>query len=289
MKPNEKFARICKKWGLPKDDNTLQLFACFQEVLDFFLIGQYERNKFNFLEAAKLIRLIKNGAGTLKVSSADGRKVEISNDILKAILYMFLNTQLNWQSMGRYAYMGMTTKKEIIQGGSYLGIYFPKGDYTEPYTDEELQRIISWEQVNAKIEKEQTANRRLGFYVNKFMVDVPEVFDYLVDEEGNPLKPALSITQVYNIIGELLEAVGALEQYKGKGWLEERWSVMTNSERRKEVEGWLKTFNNWLSGKRKGGKAHKVNRQEGNKLLRMEKDIRWDIDYIKNQFSELDF
>lgn len=296
MELYEEFAKVCRKWELPKDEATCQLFCCFNDIAYFEKVGQHEKSSYGFLEAAKLIRLLKNGTG-IKVTSVNGGAVEVQNQLLKAALYMFLNTELQRESAGVYAYGDMAKHKEQVKEFSeYQGaVFFAEGtpfapadldkmealqierqaaaseegrgteadllklvqwakgkqdhaEYTEPYTDEELQNIIQFEETRADFEGRlsNAANaRKLGYFVQKFLIKAPEVFGYFychLDSEGKPLKPALTPTKQYNLIGDLLQAAGVLQHFKGQLWLEDKWAVMDNSARRKEVEGWLKSY-----------------------------------------------
>ena len=55
--------------------------------------------------------------------------------------------------MGLYEFLRLSKAKSKIKEGTYMDICFSGGDYTEPYTDEELQKIIKFEQ--AKKDRER--------------------------------------------------------------------------------------------------------------------------------------
>lgn len=246
------FAAVCKKWGIPKGEGAKQLFFCFQEIAYYIHMGQYEKQDYGLLETAKLIRLLDKGRG-IKVSSSNGGEVSLQNPILLAELYMYLNTALQVNSMGLYHYTGLArNKKQIKEGSTYKGVVFGSGEFTEPYTEEELQKIVAFEEGRQQWELQMQGKAgagipKIGFFVQKFLVQAPELFGYYycyTGPNGEALKPALQPTEQYNLIGELLEVTGVLEQFKGALWLQNKWAFMNNSERRKEVEGWLKSYEN---------------------------------------------
>lgn len=247
------FVEVCKKHELKKGTGTQQLFRCYTDILLYMKIDQYEQQDRGLLELAKLIRLLEKGNG-FEVTSAQGAKVAIQNPFVLANMLMNLHTELNQQSSGFYAFHGITGEKgKIGEGFSYKGIFFSEPEYfTEPYTDEELQRIIEFEEAHEEQKKAMKGRNRnggnnpiLGNFVVEFLACCPSLFGAFycyTGPNGEPLLANFPPTKQYNIIGDLLEATGVLEQFKGKVWLESKWAIMNASERKKEVEGWEKSF-----------------------------------------------
>lgn len=247
MKIFEEFAAICKKYNLPKDINTFRLFCVYEKIAYHISIGQYEENEFSNLEAARLIRLISRGSG-LKLSSAEGASVDIDNSILKACLFMYLNTELERNAGLLYSVMGIAgDKKGIKSGAEYMGEIFGKeGEYTEPYTEEELQKIIDFEGKQAKKESLMQGNEgkgipKLGYYASSLNWVLTAGEEHKEGEEASTFS-SLNESSKLNLIADLLEAAGVLADFKGQIWLQESWEAMTKKERANEVRGWLKSY-----------------------------------------------
>lgn len=301
----EKFAAVCRKWELPKDQGTLQLFRCYYDIAYFIHFGQYEANNYGFLESAQLIKLLKYGNG-LKVTSAEGVEVALDNQMLIDFLYMHLNNDLQKMSAGQYAYINLTSEKGILKSGNVPDdVAFWWEGCSEPYTDKELQNIIEFEKTRKEYEGKLSPVKRLGHCVQRFLIEAPMVFGFFychVDDEGNKLKPNLSPTKQFNIIGDLLEAAGVLQEYKGQLWMEGKWENMNDSARRHEVQDWLKAYEKmeakwWdetkplffpnsmihLSGKKV------LNQSQPAKIVQYGGRMLLEDEIIEERFSKLDF
>ena len=92
--------------------------------------------------------------------------------------------------------------------------------------------------IRVSTDKQTVENQR--FEIRKYAKRKKIEID--VDDEGNKLKPNLSPTKQFNIIGDLLEAAGVLQEYKGQLWMEGKWENMNDSARRHEVQDWLKAY-----------------------------------------------
>ena len=247
------FAEVCKKHELKKDSGTEQLFACYTDILYHMKKGQYEQTDKGLLELAKLIMLLETGTG-IKVSRFEGGEVDIQNPFVLANMLMHLHTDLNTQSGGFYSIQGMAKEKgRIKEGFTYKGVSFEDtGNFTEPYTNDELQTIIDFEDSHEAWRRGLKGRNRnggnnpmLGSFVVQFLACCPSLFGNFycyTGPNGEPLLANFPPTKQYNIIGDLLAALGVLEQFKGKGWVETRWNYMNASERKKEVEGWQKSY-----------------------------------------------
>lgn len=285
------FAKVCRKWDLPKDDRTQQLFSCFYDIAYFIHFGQYEVIQYGFLEAAQLIKLLKHGS-KLKVTSAEGGLVSLDNPMLREGLYMRLNYELQELSLGLYMNHGIITEKEP-KGKSASGWMFDCDKFVEPYTDEELQNIIDFEKKWKEFEGSLSPVKRLGHFVQRFLIEAPKVFGYFychVQSDGQELKPLLPPTKQFNIIGDLLQAAGVLREYKGELWLQDKWENMNSSERRHTLQDWLKSFENlqskWWHGEESDIiflPCSFIHRQEGKMLFGLESEI------VAAEFSKLDF
>ena len=238
------FAAICRKYGLQKNDATFQLFTCFWEVAEYMNIGQYEQNDFDFLEAAKLIRLLRQGTD-IEISSANGMEMKLQNPILKAFLIMHLNTEICRGSAGYYAGCGLVSEKQQISSGEYEGVIFNNCDFTEPYTDNELKEIIWFEQERQDWQERLKGRKgaevpKLGYYVQKFLVQVPKVFGEFYCYLG--AEPLMKPTDQCNLIGDLLELAKVFEKIRGKVWVEDNWESWTRGERAHNLKDWLESI-----------------------------------------------
>lgn len=242
----QKFAKICKGYGLKKDTRGLwELFHCFFDTLLYISIDQFEKNDTNRFDIARLIKLF-NENNEIHVKAKNAGSITITDGKIKTIILLFLHYLLQIESGYLYQRLGFASGKSKISGNYHFKDLFLSGwDLNEPYTDDELKKILEFEEVENEFQKGFEGNAggkipHLGWFVEKFLESAPSLFGKnACDEEFN-----MTPTTTYNLIGDLLILSGVVKNYLPKNWVEDVWSYKTKSGRRKIVSDWRKSYIN---------------------------------------------
>ena len=241
-----KFVEVCKKYGLEKNLGTFQLFHCLVDTLIYVHFDQYEKNETNRLEIAKMIQLF-NSDEDVVVSVPKGGNVRISDEGTKTTLLLFLHNLLQIESANLYQVLGLAGDKSKINDTYHFKQYIYSGwDLYEPYSEDELERIIEFESFE---ESKKGAMRgkagggipKLGYFVEKFIAYAPILFG---DVLCSNTKPKMSQTDMYNLIGEMLVLADVVQMFYSKTWINSFVKELNRSQRRKVVKDWQNSYNN---------------------------------------------
>lgn len=247
------FINTCKEYNFSYNDNSKAcriLRHLYNNAAYHDKIGQIEddiKSSFDHLKCASLIKSLRN-ADNVKIITEGGTGVNFhketirldKEDELLMFLELYLNTLLDEQQIGSYQMLLGVKQK--------AGYHFINSDqedsfYKEPYTDEELEKIINLETKNK--EKLRIINGR----ANKHIPELGRMAYMMLNYGEDALRELTSKTKKYSFIGDLL--MKALPS-----WKDTEWDSDSNKEKYDKVKSWVKSFrqtSNYLNTKQTMG------------------------------------
>ncbi|MBO4691297.1 MAG: hypothetical protein J5604_00805 [Bacteroidales bacterium] len=235
------FASVCKRNGIKKVPQLLDVFDCFCSYSFFKDLPFVENKKTNkdddvVLELVDFIRILLKGRN-LVITSSDGGSSKIYDEVLKKRLLRCASKYLLEISPFAYLFELFETNPKLIKD-SGSGVL---EKYIKPFDG-----ILSETQLNRYEKEQKEYMRRNKIYQGRKGDRTPQLGGCVHDFKKAvlSLEPDYNQTTILVFIGDLMFESGVLKRFRTSFWIDNVWKSMDRNEIQKTISDWHNSYLN---------------------------------------------